>query len=133
MPPSSGSLIPSSLLGFALLVVGFSLLRWHARQARELRQAPPLSNHPLSNHPAHAARHLRQQLRRRCQIAWLLVLLGLLVPLGDWWITHRPHPWTFTLYVLLLLTLAVWLLLLGVVDLLTARPPDESRLPTRRP
>ncbi|MFM7161076.1 MAG: hypothetical protein ACKOGA_11425 [Planctomycetaceae bacterium] len=126
MPPTLGpdSLLPSLAVGFALLTGGFSLLRWHGRQARELlQQTGPTPGAAASS----AWIHARRQLRRRCQIAWLLVLLGVLVPLGDWWVTREPHPVRFTLYVLLLLTLSGWLLLLGLIDGLALRSSQPLR------
>jgi hypothetical protein len=131
MPPALGtdSLLPSLAVGFALLSGGFSLLRWHGRQARELLQN---SGHSSGAAASGAWIHARRQLRRRCQIAWLLVLLGVLVPLGDWWVTRNPHPVRFTLYVLLLLTLSGWLLLLGVIDGLSLRStPPLGRTPPK--
>jgi hypothetical protein len=48
----------------------------------------------------------------------LLIALGVLIPLGDLWLTRQRDPRWFAVYVLAVLGASLWLLGLGVCEAL---------------
>jgi hypothetical protein len=70
--------------------------------------------------------------RRRTWIVGLLIGLGLLIPLGDLWLTWHRDPRWFAIYVLVVLAASLWLLGLGVCEALfvlaSASRRDRSRV-----
>jgi hypothetical protein len=57
--------------------------------------------------------------RRQACIVGLLIALGVLIPLGDLWLTWHRDPRWFAVYVLVVLLASLWLLVLGVCEALS--------------
>ncbi len=62
-------------------------------------------------------RHLARRISRRTQVAGMILLIGLMIPLGDTFIPWEKAPGTFAVYWFIVLGLACWTALLGIGDL----------------
>lgn len=94
--------------GFALIVLGVAFLRRHRQTWRERKNDPNVD---------HAERtYYHRQYRRRMLTSGLLVALGVLIPLGDQLLERRFPLATVTFYWMAVLSLVLFVLLLGVVD-----------------
>ena len=108
MPLESIATIAS---GVALVVLGLAFLRRHRRTWRA-RQSDLLLDE-------NARRYYWRQYRRRLVTSGLIVLLGVLIPVGDMLLERRPAPPAvpLTLFWIGILLLVLLVLLLGFVDL----------------
>jgi sterol desaturase/sphingolipid hydroxylase (fatty acid hydroxylase superfamily) len=97
--------------GVALVALGLMFLRRHRRVWQERKEDPSLG--------AEERRYYQRQHRRRMLTSGLMVLLGVLIPIGDLMFEQRPRlpivP--LTLYWIGVLLLVLFVLLMGVVDL----------------
>lgn len=102
--------IPALVAGGLLVVVGAAIgwFQWKHRQ-------PDPTEDELTQ--LHAAR----QLRRRLQVSALMVLVGILIPLGDLLPTFRKSPVAFALFWVAILVVLFWIILLALADLASAR------------
>ncbi len=66
-------------------------------------------------------RFLQRRNRRRNQIAGLILIIGLMIPLGDSLIPWKEAPGTFAVYWMIVLTLAIWTGLLAIGDIVSTR------------
>ncbi len=94
--------------GFALVVLGLAFLRRHRRSWHDLKSDPAVA-------PGERNYYYRQY-RRRVLTSGLLVLLGVLIPVGDQLFDRRFPVMTGTLYWVGVMSLVLFVLLLGVVD-----------------
>lgn len=62
-----------------------------------------------------------RQYRRRLQIAALVGLIGILIPLGDSVLIFESRPLEWACYITFVLLLSLWVLLLGFADLAAIR------------
>jgi len=103
----------SLLFGLFLVALGVLLIRWHrlawSAQSREKTTAD------------RELRHYRLQFRRRIQVSCLLILLGVMIPLGDWLMVQRKNPGWIAVFWIAVLILALWMMLLAVFDWLSTR------------
>lgn len=111
--------IPALVFG-ALLVIGGSLgLVWHVRSWRRHRSEPDTSD---------SDRHYyRRQFSRRIQATGLIVLIGVMLPIGDlhaW----KNYPGGWAIFWMIVLALAMWVLLLGCRDLMSTRVYSRDAL-----
>jgi hypothetical protein len=99
------------LSGVALVVLGIMFLRRHRRTWSARRDDAAL--------PDDERRYYGRQYRRRLVTSGLIVLLGVLIPIGDMLLDHRPAPpaVALTLFWIGILLLVLLVLLLGFVDL----------------
>jgi hypothetical protein len=102
--------IPALVAGGLMIVVGLGIawFQWRHRQ-------PDASEDELTQ--LHAAR----QLRRRLQVSGLMVLVGILIPLGDLLPTFRRSPVAFALFWAAILLVLFWIMLLAAADFVSAR------------
>jgi hypothetical protein len=107
----------SLVFGTGLVVLGFWLIRWH-------RQAWGAHRDDAANDDR-VKRHYRLQFRRRIQVAILLILVGILLPIGDWLtvqvIAQRKNAQWLAAFWIALLVLVLWLGVLAVFDWLSTR------------
>jgi cell division protein FtsB len=103
----------SLVFGTALVFLGVWLIRWH-RAAWSAHRAEEATDE-------RAKFHYRRQFRRRIQVSVLLILVGVMIPLGDWLMVQRPDPkWTAFFWIAVLL-MALWIMLLAALDWLSSR------------
>lgn len=115
--------LPSLIFGACLVAGGIAALMWHVRSWRERSSDESLS--------ADERRYYRRQFARRLQTSGLIVLIGILLPVGDGLIskeTWRNHPGWFAVYWMVVLALAMWVLALGFGDLLSTRLHSRDAL-----
>ncbi|MBS0264025.1 MAG: hypothetical protein JSS02_18965 [Planctomycetes bacterium] len=105
-------LLVSLVFGTALILGGGALFRWHRAQWSEHRGNATLSDREKSFY--------RTQFRRRLQVAVLLMLLGLFVPVLDYMSTNSSAR-AFTVMASGLLLLTFWVMLLAALDWLSLR------------
>ncbi|HEY2253743.1 MAG TPA: hypothetical protein VGH74_21865 [Planctomycetaceae bacterium] len=112
----------SLAMGFALILLGIWLIRWHRAvwgQHRAQEAGQPQADQNLADD--RERRHYRLQFRRRIQISTLLILLGIMIPLGDWLMVQRRNPLGITILWMIVLALALWIMLLAGLDWLSTR------------
>jgi hypothetical protein len=109
----------SLAFGVALVLIGGWLIRWH--RAMWVGQRSEQSTDDRTKH------HYQVQFRRRIQVSMLLILLGVMIPFGDWLIElQRKDPgrnaalW-LTAFWIGVLFVALWIMLLAVFDWLSTR------------
>lgn len=112
--------IPALVFGACLVVGGIAGLVWHVRGWRERRGDSTLSA---------AERHYyRRQFFRRLQATGLIVLIGILFPIGDRRELWEDEPRGFAIYWMIVLALAVWVMALGFSDLISTRMHSRDAL-----
>lgn len=106
------SSLAAPLFGAALVALGIAFLRRHRRTWLSRKNDPAVD---------YAERMFcYRQYRRRMLTSGLLVLLGVLIPIGTLLVDHkqaRAAALPITLYWIGVLLLVLWVLLLGIVDL----------------
>jgi len=107
----------SLAFGVGLVVLGVWLIRWH-HAAWNVHRADTATDD-------REKRHYRLQYRRRVQVAALLILLGILLPVGTWLtedaIVQRKNVQWMTVFWIAVLILALWIMLLATFDWLSTR------------
>lgn len=103
----------SITIGALLVIAGGAFIHWHIRCWRVQREDASLSDRERL--------HYRRQFRRRLQISGMLVLLGVLIPVGDLLIPWLQFPRLFGVYWILVLLLASWMMMLAALDWLSGR------------
>lgn len=111
--------VPALVFGALLLVTGGSMLLAQRRAAHQVRE---------STGPDEDAGFLARRVRRRSQVAGMILLIGVMIPLGDSLIPWRNAPGTFAVYWLIVIGLAVWTGLLAVGDLVATRAQVTQEL-----
>ncbi len=105
--------IPGVVVG--VFLVGLSLLWvWGVTGAWQRQKIDPDIN------PRERDFYSRQ-FRRRLQMAVLVGLIGILIPLGDTEIIWQSRPMEWACYITFVLLLSLWVLLLGFGDLAAIR------------
>jgi hypothetical protein len=110
----------SAVFGGGLTVGGGLLVAWHLRSWRGHQSDTALDERERSFHAA--------QFRRRVQASGLLAVIGLLVILGDLDGFWRPRPALWAAHWGLVMLLTMWLMLLGLADLLASRVHGQAAL-----
>lgn len=109
--------LPDSVIsggvGVFLIGLGGMLIYWHCRVWRAHRTDAALDDRER--------RHFRTQFRRRLQTSGLLIVLGILIPVGDIFIPWQQFPRMFSLYWMVVLLLAFWVIALAAFDWLASR------------
>jgi hypothetical protein len=102
--------IPAVVMGAILLLLGGGSA-WYFWQHRE----------PAAGTDELARRHAIRQTRRRLQISAMLILVGVLIPLGDLLPFFRRAPVAFVFFWVAVMCLAGWIALLGLADFASTR------------
>ncbi|MBI3865797.1 MAG: hypothetical protein HY290_28320 [Planctomycetia bacterium] len=106
------NLVPSLVAGAALIVVGCGLIWWHlSTRATQCGDAALSDSDRL---------YFARQFRRRVQISLLVILLGVMIPVGDS-LMQRDHPRFWTWYWIAVLMIALWIMALAALDWLSFR------------
>lgn len=100
-------------LGALLALGGTALFFWH--------RAAWSSHRADQSAPERDRRHYFRQYMRRSQVAAMLVLLGILIPVGMVVIDWEDRPGWLTAYWLLVLLVTFWMALLALGDLISQR------------
>jgi hypothetical protein len=103
--------VPAIVFGGFLLLIGGVML-WLQRRAK-IEADNALTNEERS--------FLRRRIRRRVQIAGMIVLIALMIPVGDSLIPWQNAPGTFAVYWSIVMGLALWTGLLAVGDMAATR------------
>lgn len=106
--------LASLAFGSSLVLLGGFLIRWHLRIWHGQRDDATLQEGEI--------RHYRAQLRRRIQVSVLLIVLGVLIPLGDLLMTagHLSKV-AALLWIIVMLLIALWIMLLALLDWISSR------------
>lgn len=108
----------SLTMGTALILLGAWLIRWHwavwVQHRGQQADAKPAGDD-------RERRHFWLQFRRRLQISALMILLGVMIPLGDWLMVQKRNPLWLAIFWIVALVLALWIMLLAAIDWLATR------------
>jgi cell division protein FtsL len=104
-----GSLAAGALLAAFAAV----LIRIHLRSLKNHLADPSLTERERG--------YYRTQFRRRIQIAAILALIGLLIPLADALIVNQIAPLVSTLILMGILILSLWIMVLAMFDWYSSR------------
>ena len=100
-------------VGGMLIVIGTLMIRAHLNTWREQRQDTSLDEMDR--------KHYYRRLRRRTQTSALIVVLGILIPLGDSPFVWGQGPAVSTLCWIAALIITGWIILLALADLVATR------------
>jgi hypothetical protein len=114
--------LPSLAFGVALAVGGTAAVVWHFRSWRAKQGDSSLSPQERE--------HYRRQYRRRMQTSSIIVLLGVLFPVGDsnGFVPWDRHPLAWTMFWFFVLGLTLWVMLLALGDLASTRTHTRDAL-----
>ena len=112
--------IPGLIFGVFLILLGSGMLMAQLRARKPHRDDFRLEPHDR--------RFLDRRSRRRMQVACLILLIGVMIPVGDALIPWKEAPGTFAVYWLIVIGLALWTLLCGVSDMLATRLHSQVSL-----
>jgi hypothetical protein len=104
--------IPALIFGGCLIIVGVLMLLAQRRARRDLAQGTTSTGEQA---------YLNKRARRREQVAGMILLIGIMIPLGDSLIPWEKAPATFAVYWLIVIGLAAWTGLLAIGDLFATR------------
>jgi hypothetical protein len=119
--------VPAAVVGVLLVLLGGWFMSQHWRSWRDYSRDKTLE-------PSERE-YYRRQFRRRMQASGTLLIIGVLVPVGDWIPWDRDDASLFTLYWLFVLGLTCWVLLLAMADLAATRAHSRvafSRLASKQ-
>ncbi len=112
---------PATVVGLALIISALWLIASHRKTWRQQSADSTIDESER--------RHLRLSFRRRMQASGIILLIGILIPLGDWGIEwNKNDPTMWTIYWLMVLALTCWLLLLAIADLAAIRSRSRAAL-----
>ena len=113
--------VPAAVMGAGLALLGAWFLRLHWQAWRGHQADAALDDADRSFY--------RRQFRRRMQASGIILVIGVMLPIGDSLIPWRREDASVaTLYWLLVLGLTCWVLLLAMGDLLSTRAQSRAAL-----
>ncbi len=107
-------------VGGGLFVTGVLFLRWHIQEWRQEKNDPGLDPNDR--------KHFYARYRRRMQTSGILVLLGILIPLGDWLIDRNKNPLPATIVWIVVLLLTMWVIVMALGDMLSTKTHSQAAL-----
>jgi len=111
--------IPALVFGGALVLTAVVMLISQRRAWGRMVADPGLSRElPF----------LKRRTRRRSQIAGMILMIGIMIPVGDSLIPWKEAPGTFAVYWTIVLALALWTGILAVGDLVSTQVQMSSEL-----
>lgn len=110
----------SAFVGAAIIIVGVLVMRSHYYTWQQQKADPDLDDRER--------KHLQRRFRRRLQATGLLVIIGILIPVGDIEMLFADRPVLFALYWLTVIVLVMWVGLLAVGDLASTRAHSRISL-----
>lgn len=72
--------------------------------------------------------YLRKRIRRRTQVAGMILLIGIMIPIGDAFIPWQNALATFAVYWIIVLILAFWTILLAFADIAATKTHSSVEL-----
>jgi hypothetical protein len=115
---------PALVFGALLVLAAGAMLASHVRTWRRRRNDPELEEGERQ--------HYERQFRRRMQASGIVAIIGVMLPLGDpseqALIPWRAHPAWLSVYWIIVLGLAMWVMLLAAGDLLATRVHSQVAL-----
>lgn len=112
--------VVSTAVGAVLVATGLLMMRAHLKAWREQKNDPSINGFDRA--------HYYTRFRRRMQTSGLLVLVGLLIPVGDVVIQWQNAPLLGALYWGAVLLLVLWIIVLGLSDLVVIRAHSRAAL-----
>lgn len=103
-----------------MIGVGVLLMRSHVRSWAAKKNDSSLDERER--------RHLHSRFRRRMQASAILAALGVLIPLGGIVIPWQQFPGFFAPYWIAVLLLALWVILLGMADVVATSAHTRAEL-----
>jgi hypothetical protein len=110
----------SAFLGAAIIIAGVLVMRSHYYTWQRQKADPDIDERERQ--------HLHRRYRRRLQATGLLVLIGILIPVGDIEVLFANRPLLFALHWLAVIALVMWVGLLAVGDLASTRAHSRVSL-----
>jgi hypothetical protein len=104
---------PAIVAGLILVSIGIVFARWEIKAFRLSMEELP------EGHPDRV--YAFRRFRRRLQVAMMILLVGVLIPLGDYLFEKKISPLWFAIYWLGVLFLAAWIAMMGLADFLMMR------------
>lgn len=112
--------LPALIFGL-LLAGGGGLMLWtHVRTWRSRRGDESLTDNDRQ--------YYRRQFRRRLQVSALVVVIGIMLPIGDLEAPWRDHPGGWAVYWYVVLGLALWIMFLAFGDLVSTRSYSQAAM-----
>ncbi|WP_437185377.1 hypothetical protein SH668x_002480 [Planctomicrobium sp. SH668] len=103
--------IPAIAFGLILVVIAVTMMR-------SLRGSRQEAENSLNKDER---RYLLNRARRRSQVAGMILIIGVMIPIGDSLIDWKEAPGTFAVYWIIVMTLALWAGLLAIGDMTATR------------
>jgi hypothetical protein len=103
----------SAFVGAAIIIAGVLAMRSHYYTWQKQKTDPDLDERERQ--------HLYRRFRRRLQATGLLVLIGILIPVGDIEVLFANRPGLFAAHWIAVIVLVLWVGLLAVGDLASTR------------
>jgi len=101
--------VPAAIFGGLLMITGIVMLLVQRKQTQKVE--------PFPDDQA----FFQRRMRRRSQVAGMILLVGIMIPVGDSLISWKNAPGTFAVYWMIVIGLAVWIGLLAVGDMAATR------------
>ena len=111
--PVGNNWFVSAFFGASLIIAGVLMLRSHYYAWVTQRHDSEIDEREL--------RHLQRRFRRRLQASGILVLIGIMIPIGDMETLFKDREALFAMYWFTVLALTMWLGLLALGDLVSTR------------
>lgn len=113
--------VPATVMGLGLALLGGWFMKLHLQSWRRHSADPSLEDPEREFY--------RRQFRRRMQASGIILVIGIMLPVGDSLIPWRKQDASVAaLYWLLVLALTCWVLLLAMGDLLATRAQSRASL-----
>ena len=104
--------IPGLIFGGSLIVLGVFMVLTQWKVLKELNK---------SEHHNREYDFLLRRVRRRIQVAGLILIIGIMIPVGDALIPWQKAVATFAIYWIIVIILALWTILLAFADIAATR------------
>lgn len=104
--------IPGLIFGGCLIVLGISML---------LAQKKNFQSLSSTDTDRREYDFLLKRARRRVQVAGLILIIGIMIPVGDALIPWQKAVATFAIYWIIVIVLAMWTILLAFADIAATR------------
>lgn len=120
MPPGLQDQLLAPLFGGLLVLVALVAMWSHVKAWREQREQTDLADFDLI--------HYRGRYRRRMQVSGLIGLVGVMIAVGDALVPWEQAKTLFAVYWIAVMLFAVWILILGVADMIATRAHTQAAL-----